>query len=101
MTIKAALLQARQAMKTWETGAVKDKAEIDRLKAELEKTDGEKFTERDRDIAWLSHQLSAAKEALKAIEKHQKVVMKDSGLVMSATYMIAERALQTLGETGE
>lgn len=79
MTIKAALLQARQAMKTWEAGARRDKEEIARLKA----------------------QVSAAKEALKAIEKHQKVVMKDSGLVMSATYMIAERALQTLGETGE
>ena len=70
--LKTQLDQAHQAMKTWEEGALKDKAEIDRLKS----------------------QLSVAKEALEDIGSH--CCHPDCN-----HQEVAKEALKKLRETGE
>ena len=107
--LESELDQARQAMRTWETGAVKDKAEIDRLKAELEKFKAPHFSvvKLEVKIQSLERQLSVAKEAL---EKSVKLQSHYAGLLNSydrgerLTFANADQwleRLQKLGETGE
>ncbi len=45
--------------------------------------------------------LSLAVEALENIRKHQKTLMNDSGLVMSTTYMLSDRALSKIEAMGK
>ena len=97
--LESELDQARQAMRTWETGAVKDKAEIDRLKAELEKFKAPHFSvvKLEVKIQSLERQLSVAKEALKLIAKSKTEFLANP----TTEGFIATQALQKLGETGE
>ena len=106
--LESELDQARQAMRTWETGAVKDKAEIDRLKAELEKFKAPHFSvvKLEVKIQSLERQLSVAKEALELLVYS---LAGTEGTKTNAELPTWYRArlkeaylvLQKLGETGE
>ena len=65
-------------------------------------TKKEQFTDRNWGVQMDKYHtaLSIAWEALEAIRRHQKILMNDSGLVMSTTYTISNRAISKIEALG-